>query len=214
MCHKLTSSGEIWFHISLPMTRWSCRAASVVVLFLWDAPLQADERYLNCWRVSCLELKCMLRQKCYAKHCVDSQQPPPPRSHQSLKRKDGKRAEVSMLLGVGLMCASECVCPSMHRQEHVQHIPEMRSCDSKILFLGSFFFQCYFCPHPQYMEVPRLGVESELQLLPCATAIATATQDPSHVCDLHHRSRQHWILDPLREAGDRTHILIDPSRVR
>ena len=32
------------------------------------------------------------------------------------------------------------------------------------------------------MEVPRLGVESELQLLACTTA--TATQDLSHVCDL------------------------------
>ena len=30
------------------------------------------------------------------------------------------------------------------------------------------------------MEVPRLGVESELQLL------ATATWDLSHICDLHH----------------------------
>ena len=34
----------------------------------------------------------------------------------------------------------------------------------------------------QHMEVPRLGVESELQLP--AYAIATATQDPSHVCNL------------------------------
>jgi len=30
------------------------------------------------------------------------------------------------------------------------------------------------------MEVTRLGVESELQLL--ATATATARQDPSHIC--------------------------------
>ena len=34
------------------------------------------------------------------------------------------------------------------------------------------------------MEVPMLGVESELQLLAYTTAIAT--QDPSHVCDLLH----------------------------
>ena len=34
------------------------------------------------------------------------------------------------------------------------------------------------------MEVPRLGVESELQLLAYATA--TATWDPSHVCHVHH----------------------------
>ena len=33
------------------------------------------------------------------------------------------------------------------------------------------------------MEVPRLGVESELQLLAYTTAIAT--RDLSYVCDLH-----------------------------
>ena len=34
------------------------------------------------------------------------------------------------------------------------------------------------------MEVPRLGVESELRLPPYTTA--AATQDPSHICGLHH----------------------------
>ena len=42
------------------------------------------------------------------------------------------------------------------------------------------------------MEVPRLGVEFELQPLAYITAIATP--DPSLVCDLHHSSRQHQIL--------------------
>ena len=32
----------------------------------------------------------------------------------------------------------------------------------------------------------------------------TATQDPSHVCDLYHSSQQHWIPDLLNEARDRT----------
>ena len=36
------------------------------------------------------------------------------------------------------------------------------------------------------MEVPRLDVKSELQLLAYTTA--TATQELSHVCDLHHSS--------------------------
>ena len=52
----------------------------------------------------------------------------------------------------------------------------------------------------QHMEVARLGVESELELLAYATAIAT--RDPSCICDLHHSSRQHWILSPLSEARD------------
>ena len=52
------------------------------------------------------------------------------------------------------------------------------------------------------MEIPRLGVELELQL----TAYVTATQDPSCTCDLHHSSWQHWI--PNTEWG----LLIDTSQ--
>ena len=61
------------------------------------------------------------------------------------------------------------------------------------------------------MEVPRLEVESELQLL--AHTTATGTPDPSHVCDLHHSSQQCRIPDPLSEARDRTCILMDTSRI-
>ena len=61
------------------------------------------------------------------------------------------------------------------------------------------------------MEVPRLGVESELQLLTYATT--TAMRDLSHVCDLHHSSQQCQILNPLSEARDRTYILMDTSQV-
>ena len=61
------------------------------------------------------------------------------------------------------------------------------------------------------MEVPRLGVQSELQLLAYMTA--TATWDPSHICDLRHGSWHHQILKPLSEARDQTHILVDTSWV-
>ena len=62
------------------------------------------------------------------------------------------------------------------------------------------------------MEAPRLGgVELELQLPAYTTA--TATPDLNHVCDLHHSSREHWILNPLNEARDRTHVLMDTSRI-
>ena len=59
------------------------------------------------------------------------------------------------------------------------------------------------------MEVPRLGVESE-PLLPAYTT-ATATQDPSHICDLHHSSRQRQIPNPLSEARGQTHNLMVPG---
>ena len=61
------------------------------------------------------------------------------------------------------------------------------------------------------MAIPRLGVESELQLP--ATATATATQNPSHIRDLHHSSRQRRILDPLSKDRDGTRILMDTDQV-
>ena len=64
--------------------------------------------------------------------------------------------------------------------------------------------------HLRHMEVPRLEVKSELQL----PAYTTAMWDPSHICDLHHSSWQHGIPNPLSEARDRTHVLMDTSRVR
>ena len=61
------------------------------------------------------------------------------------------------------------------------------------------------------MEVLRLGVKSELQL--SAYTTATAMSDPRRIWDLHHSSRQHWILYPLSEAKDHTHILMGMSWV-
>ena len=62
------------------------------------------------------------------------------------------------------------------------------------------------------MEVPRPGVELEMQLPAYATT--TAVQDLSFVFDLHHSSRQCWILNPLNGARDRTCILRDTTQVR
>ena len=76
-----------------------------------------------------------------------------------------------------------------------------------------FFFRSVILgSHLRHMEVPRLGVQLELQL--SAYTTATATRNPSCVCDLHHSSRQRRILHPLSEARDRTHNLMVPSRVR
>ena len=64
-------------------------------------------------------------------------------------------------------------------------------------------FVCFvFCLglYPRPMEVPRLGVKSELQLLAYVTA--TAMPDPSQVCDLHRSSWQHWIPKSLSKARD------------
>ena len=65
------------------------------------------------------------------------------------------------------------------------------------LFFLPFFF-CFLGSYPQHVEVAKLGFALELQLLAYTTA--TATQDPSDICDLYHSSQQHLILDPLRKA--------------
>ena len=66
--------------------------------------------------------------------------------------------------------------------------------------------------NPRQMEVPRLGVESELQ--PPVYTTATATPDPSCVCDLYHSSPQCRIPNPLSQARDWTWNLMVPSRIR
>ena len=80
-------------------------------------------------------------------------------------------------------------------------------------FLFSFLSLsfCLLRAVPTTHEVPRLGVKSELQLLAYATA--TATQDPSRVCNLHHSLWQCPILNPLIKARDRTRILMGTSWV-
>ena len=73
--------------------------------------------------------------------------------------------------------------------------------DSGFFFLFSpppFF--CILGPRMWHMVVPRLGVNSEMQLY--SYAIATATQDPSCVCNL---------LKSLSEARHCSHILMDAT---
>ena len=75
-------------------------------------------------------------------------------------------------------------------------------CSTSVLFF--FFCFCFLGPHLQHMEVPRLGVELELQ--PLAYTTATATRDPSHICTLCHslgnaRSLTHWVRPGIKPAS-------------
>ena len=78
-------------------------------------------------------------------------------------------------------------------------------------FLSFFFFFYLFRATPWHMEIPRLGVNLELQLPAYTTA--TATQVLSHICELHHSLWQRWILNPLSGARNRTHIFMDTSGI-
>ena len=79
-----------------------------------------------------------------------------------------------------------------------------------VITTGEIF--CFLGPRLQYVEVPELGVKSELWLLAYNTA--TATWDPSCICDLHHSSRHCQILTPLSDARDRIHVFTDTSQFR
>ena len=92
-------------------------------------------------------------------------------------------------------------CPLLSTPSAVLHFPRG----------GLIFFLSFLGPHPRHIEVPRLGVKSGLQQL--ADTTATATPDPSRVCDLPHCSQQHWILNPLSQARDGTRSPVDTSRV-
>ena len=73
-------------------------------------------------------------------------------------------------------------------------------------------FFVFLGQHLWHMVVPRLGVESELQLLAYTTA--TTMPDPSHVGDPQHSSRQRQILNPLSKTRDGSHVLMDTSQIR
>ena len=68
----------------------------------------------------------------------------------------------------------------------------------RMIFFGLFVFLRL---HPWHMAVPRLGVESELQL-----------PDQSHVFNLHHSSQQGRILNLPSKARDQIYILMDTSQ--
>ena len=56
-------------------------------------------------------------------------------------------------------------------------------------------------------KFPSQGSNQSYSCWPIPTATATATWDPSCICNLHHSSQQHWILNPLRKARDRNRVM-------
>ena len=74
-----------------------------------------------------------------------------------------------------------------------------------------FSFLIFFFFRPHLQKFLELGVDLELQLPAYGTA--TATPDPSYLCDLCYSLWQLQILNPLREARDWTCILMDASCV-
>ena len=82
-------------------------------------------------------------------------------------------------------------------------------CFSPSLSLSLSLF--FLGPNLQHMEVPRLGVESELQLP--AYSIAIAMPELSPVCNPHNSSWKYQIINPLSKARYQTCVLMDTSRI-
>ena len=102
---------------------------------------------------------------------------------------------------IGLPRSTQVVgCQSPISSASVGFIPSSSLCLCFVLFHFCFCFFCFLGLHSLHIAVPRLGVESELQLPAYTTA--SAKQDPSRVCDLHHSSQQCQILNPPSEARD------------
>ena len=98
--------------------------------------------------------------------------------------------------------ADHASCCGWRRAGSLERCPGGEPKNARCFAFSMIFF---LEPRPQHMEVPKLGVESELQLP--AYAAATATPDPSCNSDLYHGLWQCQILNPPSKARDQTYIL-------
>ena len=82
------------------------------------------------------------------------------------------------------------------------------------LYLGVltlFFFSPFGFYAPAAYGSPQ--AKGRIRDIAASLRPATATRDPSHICDLHHSSQHRRILDLLGEVRDWTPVLMDISQV-
>ena len=85
-------------------------------------------------------------------------------------------------------------------------------CNLHLSFLPFFFFFLLRAMHATYGNSQARG-----RIGPAAAGLHHShsnTGSKLHICDLHHSSWQHQILNPLSKTRDRNPILMDASRVR
>ena len=95
----------------------------------------------------------------------------------------GRKRQRKLRLGVGCAWDLVCVCVCLHACAH-----------ARVCLFGA---------------TPAAYGSSQARSWIGAVATATATPDLSCICNLHHGSWQRQILNPLSEARDRTHVLMD-----
>ena len=95
-----------------------------------------------------------------------------------------------------LLCCHFSSFQEHQTSPYLYHVVIMETSEAQelvsLIFSFSFFFFFFVILglHPWNMEVPKIGVESELQLPAYTTA--TAEQVLSLICDLHHSSQIHY----------------------
>ena len=105
-----------------------------------------------------------------------------------------------------MMCViliTATVFHEVHVQYSVTEVHVQYSVNSPDFFCFCFF--AFLGPHLQHVEVPRLGVEIR--------ATTTATQDPSHVCNLHPSTATPGPQPTERGQGSNPHLM-DTSWIR
>ena len=80
-----------------------------------------------------------------------------------------------------------------------------------LFFVFFFFWSCLFGAAPSaYGGFQARGLIGGVA---AGYTAAIAMPYPSYVCNLHHSSQQHQILNPPSEARDQTCVLMDTSQV-
>ena len=106
---------------------------------------------------------------------------PPQRDAKSIP---AKQRWYSVRQDAKVSCRVRADAGSAHPQHRKSACHPVKQMSSLLGCFKKIFFLCFLGPHPQHMEVPRLGVESELQLPAYSTT--TAMGDWGRVCNLHH----------------------------
>ena len=126
-----------------------------------------------------------------------------------LPRGQGGGTKLSNPLITRLVLLAISPYPPRRSKRHFINITK-DSCSYLLGIPGLFFF--VLGPHPWLVEIPRLGVLSELQLQVYITA--TTMPDPGlGVCTLHHSSQRALSLTPLSEARYPTRNRMVPNRI-
>ena len=120
---------------------------------------------------------------------------------------------LAFLLAAGFLSFSFCLSSTagllstiqriLHKRNHIEHSFKVLKLTFKFylfVYLCMYLFIYFLGPHLWHMDVPRLGVELELQLLAYPTA--TEIPDKRCACELHQSPQQRWILKPLNRDRD------------